>query len=204
MKYQKLQLFLDPYHAPYTTKYRYWTGLLLLVRILLYAISILNSSRDPCVDLLSVVLVIGGLILLKGVTAKRVYKNWLLDVEETVIYFNLVAFSALMWYTDLDFGGNQVAVVYTSVMSIFILLLGVIAFHMLYYTRLYKCSFVEKAFEWASSKLIEKKPKQESLNDAPEELDGYQLERSAAEDQELPNITYSVIEIGPPAQSQDV
>ena len=203
VKYQKLQLFLDPYHAPYTAKYRYWTGLLLLVRILLYAISILNFSLDPRVDLLSVVLVIGGLILLKGVTAKRVYKNWLLDVEETAIYFNLVAFSALMWY-NLGFEGHQVVVAYTSVVSIFILLLGVIVFHISYYTRLYKCSFVEKAFKWASSKLIEKKPKQEFLNDVPEELDGYQLERSAAEDQELPNTTYSVIEIGPPTQSQDV
>ena len=37
-----------------------------------------------------------GLIFLNGVTAKRVYKNWLLDVMETAIYFNLVAFSALM------------------------------------------------------------------------------------------------------------
>ena len=33
---------------------------------------------------------------------------------------------------------------------------------------------------------MEKKPKQEPPNDAPEELDGYQLERTAAGDQELP------------------
>ena len=37
-----------------------------------------------------------GLIFLNGVTVKRVYKNWLLDVMETAMYFNLVAFSALM------------------------------------------------------------------------------------------------------------
>ena len=129
-------------------------------------------------------------------TAKRVYKNWPLDVMETAIYFNLVAFSALTWY-NLDFGGNQVALAYTSVMIIFILLLGVIVFHILRYTRLYKCSFVEKAFNWISSKLMEK-AKEQFPNDTPEELDGYRLERLAAGDQELPTMTYSVVEISQP------
>ena len=140
MRYQKLRLFLDPYHAPYTVQYRYWTGLLLFVRILLYLISVLNFSLDPRVDLLATIFIIGGLILLKGATAKRVYKSWPLDITETFIYFNLVAFSALTWYI-LDFGGNQVALAYTSVMIIFVLLLGVIVFHVLCYTRLYKCFF---------------------------------------------------------------
>jgi hypothetical protein len=202
VRYQKLRHFIEPYHAPYTAKYRYWTGLLLFVRILLYIISLLNFSLDPRIDLLATIFIIGGLILLKGVTGKRVYKNWPLDVMETAIYFNLVTFSALTWY-NLDFGGNQVAVAYTSVMIIFILLLGVIVFHVLRYTRLYKCSFVKKAFEWTSSKLLEKKPKERPLNDAPEELDGYRLERSVAGDQELPTITHSVVEINQPAQNQD-
>ena len=200
MKYQKLRLFLEPYHAPYTAKYRYWTGLQLLVRVLLYLISLLNFSLDPRVYLMTVIFVVGGLILLKGVTAKRVYKNWPLDVMETAIYFNLVAFSALTWY-NLDFGGNQVAVAYTSVMIIFILLLGVIVFHVLRYTRLYKCSFVEKAFKWISSKLLEKKQKEQLPNDAPKELDGYRLERSAAKDQKQPTVTFSVIELSQSAQN---
>ena len=201
VRYQKLRLFLEPYHAPYTAKYRYWTGLLLFVRALLYLISLFNFSLDPRVELITVIFIIGGLILLKGVIAKRVYKSWLLDVMETAIYFNLVAFSALTWY-NLDFGGNQVAVAYTSVMIIFTLLLGVIVFHVLRYTKLYKYSFVEKAFKWTSSKLLENKPKEQPLND-PEELDGYRLERSAVDDQELPTITYSVIEINQPAQNQE-
>ena len=194
VRYQKLRHFLEPYHTPYTAKYRYWTGLLLFVRAFLYLISLLNLSLDPRVDLMSTIFVVGGLILLKGVTAKRVYKNWLLDVMETTIYFNLVTFSALTWY-NLDFGGNQVAAAYMSVMIIFILLLGVIVFHILRYTRLYKCSFVEKAFKWTSSKVMEKKRIQEPPNDAPEELDGFQLERTAAGDQELPTVTFSTIEL---------
>ena len=129
-------------------------------------------------------------------TAKRVYKNWPLNVMETSIYFNLVAFSALTWY-NVDFGRNQDALAYTSVMIIFILLLGIIVFHVLRYTRLYKCSFVE-AFNWISSKLMEKKTKEQPPNDTPEELDGYRLERLAAGNQELPTMTYSVVEISQP------
>ena len=137
VRYQKLHHFLEPYHAPYTAKYRYWTGLLLFVRVLLYLISVLNFSLDPRVDLMSVILIVGSLILLKGVTAKRVYKNWPLDVMETTIYFNLVAFSALTWY-NMDFGGNQVAVAYTSVAIIIILFFAVVVYHVLFYTRLCK------------------------------------------------------------------
>ena len=203
VKYQKLCHFLEPYHAPYTANYRYWTGLLLFVRALLYLISVVNFSLDPRVDLISTILLVGGLLLLKGVIAKRVYSNWLLDVMEIAIYFNLVAFSALTLY-NLD-SRNQVTVAYMSVMIIFILLLGVIVFHILRYTRLYTCSFVEKAFKWISSKLMEKKLKQKSPNNAPEELDGYQFERTAnaAGDREQPTVTHTVVEIHQPTQNQE-
>ena len=46
-KSQKLCHFIDPYHAPYTFKHRYWTGLLLLSRVLLYIVSAINTSGDP-------------------------------------------------------------------------------------------------------------------------------------------------------------
>ena len=41
--YQKMHHFLEHYHALYTAKYRYWTGLLLFVRILLYLVSVVNE-----------------------------------------------------------------------------------------------------------------------------------------------------------------
>ena len=78
-RYQKLCLLLEPYHAPWLycqISLMDWL-ILLLVHALLYLISVLNYSFDPHVDLMAVILVVGGLILLKGMTAKRVYKNWL-------------------------------------------------------------------------------------------------------------------------------
>ena len=106
-----------------------------------------------------------------------------------------------MWYNvSSQVSGNQIAVAYTSVMITFILLLGVIVFHVFRYTRLYKCSFVGKAFKQISSKLLAK-PKQQAPDNGPEELDGYQLERP--NDQEQPAITYSVVEIHQPDQNQE-
>ena len=202
VRYQKLRHLLEPYHAPYTAEHRYWTGLLLLVRILLYLISFINFSLDPRVELMAIIFTVGGIILLKGVIAKRVYKNWPLDVMETAIYFNLVAFSALTWY-NLDLGGNQAAVAYTSVMIIFILLMAVIVFHVLRYTRLYKWLHVEKAFKWTTSILLEKKPNDQPLHDSPEELDGYQLERSTPGELSTITVTHSVVELNQSARNQE-
>ena len=44
--------FLDAYHAPYTNKHRHWTGLMLLLRFVLFLISAVNALGDPSVNLL--------------------------------------------------------------------------------------------------------------------------------------------------------
>ena len=192
MRYQKLRHFIEPYHAPYTAKCRYWTGLLLFVRVVLYLISVLNFSLDPRVDLMAVIFVVGSLILLKGVIAKRIYKNWLLDILEIAIYFNLIAFAALTWY-NLDFGGNQVAVAYTSVIIIFILLSGVIVFHILRYTNLYK--YFKKAFKWTFSILKEKLMKKEPPSNSPEDLNGYRPATLTNGRVPRPIVTHTELEI---------
>ena len=94
---------------------------------------------------------------------------WLIDIMETTVYFNLVAFSALTLYS-LEIERSQAAVAYTSVTIIFILLLGVITLH---YIRLYECPLVEKSFKWISSKLLDKKLRNGSPNNTPEVLDAW-------------------------------
>ena len=164
VRYQKLHHFMEPYHAPYSTKYRYWTGLLLIIRIILFSVSTLNFTRDPRVDFVSTIFVIGCLLLFKGVVAKRIYTNVVIDVMETGIYFNLVFFAAFSWYS-LDFGGNQVAVAYISVVMIFVLLLAVIIFHILRFTCFYKLSFIQLLIKWIASKLTGKKVARENLDE---------------------------------------
>ena len=135
MNYQKLCHFIEPYHAPYTFKYRYWTGLLLFICVVLYLVSAVNVEGDPRVTLVANTFVVGCLLLMKGVVQKSIYKKWPVDILETIMYFNILAFSVVTWY-NLDSDKSQGAVACTSVMITFFLLLSVIFFHIYKYTAL--------------------------------------------------------------------
>ena len=96
--YHRLYMFLDPYHAPYNYEYRYWTGLLLLVRAVLYTVAAVNVSNDPEVNLLAVAIAMTGLLLLKGFANKSIYKKWPLDVLEVSCYINILCFCLAMLF----------------------------------------------------------------------------------------------------------
>ena len=144
VKYQKLQHFMEPHHAPYTTKHRYWTGLLLLVRFVLFFEGVLNFSKDPQIDLIATIIII---LLLKSNASKRVYKNWLVDAMENAVYFNLILLAIFTWYCLKPTAKvYQCAITYTSITITFILFLIVVVFHALCYTRFYNSPFVHKIF----------------------------------------------------------
>ena len=125
----KLNAFVSVHHVPYNTKYRYWTGLLLLVRVVLYVTASVTVSTDPQTSLLITIIIVGCLFVIKVMTGARVYKKSFLSIIETVLYFNLLALSAFSWYrfkVDIE---KQTAVAYTSTIITFILLVGVIIYH---------------------------------------------------------------------------
>lgn len=134
-KYQKLCHFIEPYHAPYTFQQRYWIGLLLLIRVILYIISAVNLTGDPRVGLVSTAIIIGCLPALKGILERKIYKERLIDIVELSIYINIVAFTVLTLYT-FDGSKTQVIIAYMSVTLIMALLSGVIVFHIIRYTSL--------------------------------------------------------------------
>ena len=125
----KLNAFISVHHSPYNSKYRYWTGLLLLVRVILCITASVTVSRDPQTSLLVTNILVGSLFLIKEITGARVYKKSFLNITETGLYFNLLALSAFSWYRfkiDIE---KQIAVAYTSTIITFILLVGVIIYH---------------------------------------------------------------------------
>ena len=180
---------MEPHHAPYISQHRYWTGLLLFARILLFLERVLNFSKNPQIDLMATIITATCLLFLKSIISKRIYKNWLVDALENVIFLNLIVLAMLTWYC-LNPGAQvkQSAVTYTSISITFILFLLVITFHALRYTRLHNCPFIHSLFTKVSSKLSDK---QETENNTamPEELDGYQLERAVD-----PTVTRTVLQ----------
>ena len=135
---QKLVSFMEMYLIPYTPKHRYWTGLLLLVRVSIYLVSAFNPSSDPRVTLSSTIFIMSFLFLYIAMFGVRMYKCWFTNAMETFTYFNLIALSIFTWYTT-DAGGNQEAVMNISVGITFIQLLAVLVYHVLRYAnhRLY-------------------------------------------------------------------
>ena len=135
---QKLQAFIDTYHIPHTAKHRYWTGLLLLVRVVIFLIATFSVSIDPQITLLTTAMITSSLLAYKTILMIRVYKNWLLNAMESYVCFNVTIFAMITWYTFVNSGSKdletlQTVVAYLLAGSVFIMLVLVIAFHVYRY-----------------------------------------------------------------------
>ena len=127
-KNQKIKRFMEAYHAPYCDKHRYWTGLLLLIRVLLILISITTEGGGPTIPLLSTIFCLGVIFLLRMTLAKKLYKNWPVELLETSLIFNLFVYAIFMWYA-LDELETRRIIAYISTSITFVLVLCVIAYH---------------------------------------------------------------------------
>ena len=133
---QKLQTFIEAYHIPYTPKHRYWTGLLLLARAILYLVAAVNVSNDPTVALTAIFITVCCILALKAFTESNVYREWPVGVLETVSFLNILLFTSFTWYC-LGECRNKEAAAYTSVIIMFIVLLIIILYHVYTYTSVF-------------------------------------------------------------------
>ena len=140
----KLHSFIDTYHIPHTAKHRYWTGLLLLVRVILYLIAAFSTSvyADPRIPLISTIVVLCCLLLYKNILMIRVYKNWLINAMDSFVCFNILipAVFTLHSFTSASLQSN---VVHVSVGTTTVLLLFVTFFHVYRYGSIRLYSFCQ-------------------------------------------------------------
>ena len=133
----KLWLFLDTYYAPYIEKHRYWTGLLLLVRLSLNLVSALDLSGDPRKQILSIIIVTSILLFYKSGLNIQVYKLWIIDALETFTFFHLTILAVLILYT-FDTSERQADITQASMgitVGQFVL---IICYHLVKFTKLSK------------------------------------------------------------------
>ena len=100
------------------------------MRVILYITASLTMSDKPQVSLLATNVLIGGLYLFKGGIGVKMFKKSIADIVETIVFFNLLALAAFSLYEFKTDPTKQTAVAYTSTITILILLVGVIAYHM--------------------------------------------------------------------------
>lgn len=165
----KFQPLFDAYTGPYKDKYRFWTGLFLLSRVVLFVIFATSTLGDPIANLISLALVTTCLLVLHP---PRVYKVWLLGVLELSFLLNLNVLSILVSYIRYT-GDNrdaQSAIVYTSVSIAFVTFIGIVLYHA--YSRLATTKVWKKVFVFQKSETKE-------LSDTNEhELSGFQKSQS--------------------------
>ena len=81
---QKLQLFIETHHKPFTSNHRYWTGLLLVVRVVLYLVTALNVSNDPSISLTAIIFTVCLIVFLNQ--GSKVYRKYPIQVLETLFH----------------------------------------------------------------------------------------------------------------------
>ncbi len=119
----KLKPFLDAYQGPYNEEFRYWTGLLLLVRGALFLVFSFNIT-NPGVILL-VILITSQLLTAMAWYHGGVYKSWPMNALEAFFLINLGALTAGTFYAYYE-KGNQAVVAYLSVSASLVVFLGIV------------------------------------------------------------------------------
>ena len=165
----RLNAIITTYHAPYNYKHRYWTGLLLLVRVVLYISAAVSESSNPQFPLLMTVILVAGLLFLKGIFGIKVYKNSLVDIMETVILLNILCIAAFTLYEFKTNITRHVVAVHISTITVCLLLFGATIHHVI--------------------KLLEKWKRAAAIQQDEYRLEPINQQRTSGE------ITYSVVDI---------
>ena len=124
---QRLKPFFDAYTGPYRDNHRYWTGLLLIVRIILLTSFSLNQSNKPTVNLFIIIVVVSTLLIWLYFTG-WVYKSFLNNFLEVFFLCNLSITAAAALF-ELSDGGRSPAVIFTSTGIAFIVFIAIILYH---------------------------------------------------------------------------
>ena len=145
----KVIAFMDAYHNPYNKDHRYWIGLLLLVRVVLYLVSSVNVLGDPRINLLSITSAVVILFVLQRVieskrklhkknrlisnnemfeTVSKIHKNSFTEILETISFLNFVGLTiATFFITENKDSQNVVAYISTGIA--FITFLVILVYH---------------------------------------------------------------------------
>ena len=109
---------MDAYHAPYKIKHRYWTGLMLLVRCVLFLTFSFNVLGDPNINLLAINTVI--VLVIVPAAYLKVYSNKALTFLELSFMINLVILAGITHQIQLSQSNKDIV----SKISVIIVLLA--------------------------------------------------------------------------------
>ena len=162
----RIKPFMDAYHGPYKSKMRFWTGLLLLLRCVLFLVFAFNTLGDPSIDLLAIASVMFGLTVMAWLTGK-VYKNWYLDALESFFILN-IGILAVATYHVRSVGGNQNVLTYISMGTAFVTFVGIFLYHLYIQTKdTILCIKIQKCRNRSTDENGQEEPDEHQQSDKP-------------------------------------
>ena len=127
---------IDAHTGPYLPKHRYWTGILLVLRVTLILVFSVNILGDPAINLLAIVIAVLCLFMYLTLFGS-VYRCLNLTRLEFFYHANLLLTAAATLYTQHT-GGNQQAVTHIFVSLALIGFIGILCYHL--FLKLKFCS----------------------------------------------------------------
>ena len=127
----RLKPFLDAYQGPYEDKFRCWTGVLLVVRNILFLAFALNGPSNPMVNLLVIITVVISLLGCMWL-AGRVYKVYNLNLLEALFIVKLGIFSAWTSFIHQNTPNpveSQMIAAYVTTSTTILLFLMIVVYH---------------------------------------------------------------------------
>ena len=145
---RKLKPLLDAYTGPYKNRYHFWTGLLLLVRILLFVAFAFNLTIGPVLNL-SVIILVSTLLMIA--IQPGIYRHVFLGLLESSMYVNLILFSTVMIFLIDSYTEYKILAAYFFGGWALVTFLGIVAYHA--YRRLFGAPDCGQLRVWCREKL---------------------------------------------------
>lgn len=128
---RRLKPLLDAYQCPYKDRFRYWSGIMLLLRVGLFVIFGSNTTNDPGVHLVAIITAM-LLLLLFCWNVGRVYKSFLLNIMESFFIANVGILAAITLFLKSSHPAStngQVAITYFSLTTTVITFCLILAYY---------------------------------------------------------------------------
>ena len=151
---------LDAYQAPFKDKFRYWAGLMLVVRNILFIIFAFNTLGDPNINLAVTATAMLPLLMFSWV----VHKTNSLNVLETSFLLNLTILAGWTLYSRADPAASQTALVCTSTGIAFITFTCILLYHT--HQRFTKSRMMQDCFRKGDTRLPATEVELEALEDS--------------------------------------
>ena len=145
---RKLKPLLDAYTGPYKNRYHFWTGLLLLVRILLFVAFAFNLTIGPVLNL-SVIILVSTLLMIA--IQPGIYRHVFLGLLESSMYVNLILFSTVMIFLIDSYTEYKILAAYFFGGWALVTFLGIVAYHA--YRRMFGAPDCGQLRVWCREKL---------------------------------------------------